>query len=62
MIRKCLLEAVTQRNPRRRTNRAAQFLAWLRIRAPREREREERLFLRHEGRAGLRRSRDEREG
>jgi hypothetical protein len=60
VIRKCLLVAVTQRNPRRRTNREAQFLAWLRIRAPRERE--ERLFLRHEGRAGLLRSRDEREG
>jgi hypothetical protein len=58
VIRKCLLVAVTQRNPRRRTNRAAQFLAWLRIRAPRE----ERLFLSHEGRAGLLRSRDEREG
>jgi hypothetical protein len=60
-IAKCLHVAVTQRNPRRRTNRLAQFLAWPRIRAPRERERErERLFLRHEGRAGLRGSRDER--
>jgi hypothetical protein len=39
-IAKCLHVAVTQRNPRRRTNRLAQFLAWPRIRAPRERERE----------------------